>query len=305
MKYDFVETSEGDTCQFCIANLILYFSFAVIVQPCLYEAACIHHLSKILITFNTAVSLSRVTSIYSQISTCVFVYSSANMRRIWSSHEHWIFNNHKHTYNKVNSATGTASKMTECLSPVKLKRILWIAVLKSRTRDRRQGLGITRSREVNLKVNWCGNYLSMELARARFEFVIALSRMSCWRIWQWNLICWRSNHSVFPFTFFQYIVLALAQTKITQWKHFVWSATFWAQVGSFNFVRMDGAASFSLQCSYFSPKQNHLDVCPLFPVKCPNMCGKMEVPREKVEYKTQNWKIIMNSNGYSSMYKIS
>ncbi|XP_020625753.1 uncharacterized protein LOC110063135 isoform X2 [Orbicella faveolata] len=34
--------------------------------------------------------------------------------------------------------------------------------------------------------------------------------------------------------------------------------------------------------------KNHLDVCPLFPVKCPNMCGKMEVPREKVEYKTQN-----------------
>lgn len=28
--------------------------------------------------------------------------------------------------------------------------------------------------------------------------------------------------------------------------------------------------------------KNHLDVCPLFPVKCPNMCGKMEVPREKL-----------------------
>ena len=63
-----------------------------------------------------------------------------------------------------------------------------------------------------------------------------------------------------------------------------------AQVGIFIFDGMDSAARFSLQCSYFSPKQNHLDVCPLFPVKCPNMCGKMEVPREKVEY-TKNTKL--------------
>ena len=54
---------------------------------------------------------------------------------------------------------------------------------------------------------------------------------------------------------------------------------------------MDSAVSFSIQCLYFSPKQNHLDVCPLFPVKCPNMCGKMEVPREKVEYKHKTEKL--------------
>lgn len=94
--------------------------------------------------------------------------------------------------------------------------------------------------------------------------------------------------------------------KITHWKHFARSTTVRAQVANFNFDGMDSAARFSLQCSYFSPKQNHLDVCPLFPVKCPNMCGKMEVPREKVEY-IKNTKLKNNMNSYdcSSTYKIS
>ena len=47
---------------------------------------------------------------------------------------------------------------------------------------------------------------------------------------------------------------------------------------------MDSAGRFSLQCSLFSNTQSHLDACPLFPVQCPNMCGKMAVPREKVHY---------------------
>ena len=58
--------------------------------------------------------------------------------------------------------------------------------------------------------------------------------------------------------------------------------------GIFDCVNMDSAARLSLQCSLFSSKQNHLDVCPLFPVKCPNMCGKMEVPREKVLLTNRN-----------------
>ena len=47
-------------------------------------------------------------------------------------------------------------------------------------------------------------------------------------------------------------------------------------------VKMDSKSRLSLKYSMLSSPQNHLDVCPLFPVKCPNMCGKMEVPREKV-----------------------
>ena len=63
---------------------------------------------------------------------------------------------------------------------------------------------------------------------------------------------------------------------------------------------MDSTARFSFQRSLFSPTQNHLDACPLYPVQCPNMCGKMSVPREKVSYISYLLRIT-NSVVYNAM----
>lgn len=45
---------------------------------------------------------------------------------------------------------------------------------------------------------------------------------------------------------------------------------------------MSSTSRLSIQYSLLSNSQSHLDACPLYPVECPNMCGEMAVPREKV-----------------------
>lgn len=45
---------------------------------------------------------------------------------------------------------------------------------------------------------------------------------------------------------------------------------------------MSSNSRLSIQYSLLSNSQSHLDACPLYPVECPNMCGEMAVPREKL-----------------------
>lgn len=134
-----------------------------------------------------------------------------------------------------------------------------------------------RSREVRLMM-LCMSWISRVIARFECSQMTRPSKNDC---------C-RSHRSVFPFTFFQCIGTSiqywlLPRRKKHEGKQVAWNTTAWAQTGIFKCVIMDSAARLSLQCLYFSPTQNHLDICPLFPVKCPNMCGNMEVPREKVQ----------------------
>lgn len=49
---------------------------------------------------------------------------------------------------------------------------------------------------------------------------------------------------------------------------------------------MSSTSRLSIQYSLLSNSQSHLDACPLYPVECPNMCGEMAVPREKVHSNT-------------------
>ena len=136
------------------ANLIWYFSSAGIfttmfMKPRVFST-CRKFQSRLTQPFLVSCNIN---FFFPQISTCVFVYSLANIRRLWSSHEHWLFNNDKHAYDKIDNAIGTSIKLTVCSIPVRLKSILWV--------DLNSGLvtlELSKAsflRQLHDRVSWC------------------------------------------------------------------------------------------------------------------------------------------------------